>query len=502
MTDVKIIKLRSIFFFAILPLLFALAFNGCDKDVSVTPPDEPPPDGYLFIDSSPQGARIFLDGKDRIRNTPDSLYWLSTGSYEMTLKKQYFRDTTLMVEAVEGERESLFVDYLSNPKMLGKLECVSYPEGCNIYINQEETNFVTPHIFENVIPGKYEIKYSITNHKDKAKDFEVFSDQETRAWIALVDTTQWYEYTFENSHLVMDHLSCVFVDNSNRVWVGTAGGGFQIFDGRVWEHYLVSNSVLQDDTINCFYQDPDNPSLVWIGTNNGVAGFDGNNWMHFTKEKVNDSSTRNYVDYPITNFKVTSIRFSKGINMFFGTKDGFIRQYYDWRENKRHWSHYDFGIGNYSVSDLDFDIDGYLLIGTSNGLIRMNNYVAYSKYLELAGNSISSVSVKSNGDIWVGHNYNNERSGGLSKWMGNNWQNHYLGLEPVVKDFIIDSRNYFWIATTEGLMKTDNFIDIEIYNETNSGVNTNYVTGVAEDLNGNIWIATKGGGLIMKKNTE
>ncbi len=75
---------------ALLPafILICLIFlSSCNKQVSVTPPDEPPPDGYVYIDSYPKDFHILLDGKERRRATPDSLTWLTTGSYLVTLKK-------------------------------------------------------------------------------------------------------------------------------------------------------------------------------------------------------------------------------------------------------------------------------------------------------------------------------------------------------------------------------------------------------------------------------
>ena len=65
--------IRTILSFGILIILLFLFQNGgCEKVVSVSPPDLPPPNGYLFIDSNPQGAHIYLNGKARRRATPDS----------------------------------------------------------------------------------------------------------------------------------------------------------------------------------------------------------------------------------------------------------------------------------------------------------------------------------------------------------------------------------------------------------------------------------------------
>jgi len=115
----RILKIsKNIFLSIVTILLLALLQNsGCDKTVSVSPPDKPPPNGYIYIDSNPEGAHIYLDGKARRRKTPDSLNWLSTNTYTITLKKELYRDTSFVVNIVEGKRLNVFTDYTKNPAM-------------------------------------------------------------------------------------------------------------------------------------------------------------------------------------------------------------------------------------------------------------------------------------------------------------------------------------------------------------------------------------------------
>ena len=80
MKRMKIIPLQII----ILLVIFA----GCTQKVSVTPPDAPPPDGYIYIDSNPPGAEIYINDKYVRRITPDSVKYLPTGSYKLLLKKK------------------------------------------------------------------------------------------------------------------------------------------------------------------------------------------------------------------------------------------------------------------------------------------------------------------------------------------------------------------------------------------------------------------------------
>ena len=150
MKKVKIISLQII----IIPVMFI----GCTQKVSVTPPDAPPPDGYIFIDSNPQGATIYINDKSVRRTTPDSVNYLATDSYKITLKKENFRDTSFVAQVTEGKRAKVFIDYTKNPLMLGKIECVSTPDNASVFLNGGVTGKKTPAVLDNLWPGDYFVK--------------------------------------------------------------------------------------------------------------------------------------------------------------------------------------------------------------------------------------------------------------------------------------------------------------------------------------------------------
>lgn len=115
----------------LVPLVFII--NSCKQEISVSAPDAPPPHGVVVIGSKPQGSVIYLDGKNRRRITPDSLTWLETGQYMVTLKREFFRDTSITIDAVDGEKRNFFIDYTTNPAMLGKINCNAKPDGAQVF---------------------------------------------------------------------------------------------------------------------------------------------------------------------------------------------------------------------------------------------------------------------------------------------------------------------------------------------------------------------------------
>ena len=217
--------------------LAALLFS-CNQEVSVSPPDAPPPHGVVVVDSKPPGAHIFLDGKDRRRLTPDSLTWLETGTYNVTLKKDLFRDTSITVDAVEGEKHSFFVDYTKNPAMRGQINCTVKPDGSEIFLNDSATGKVTPAVLNNLMPGYYNVRFHAHNYRDDSLNVVVSSSNISPAKLALVDTTIWMDLNTRTSTIPSNYLTAITIDDNNNLWIGTADVGLLKYDGNTWTNYL------------------------------------------------------------------------------------------------------------------------------------------------------------------------------------------------------------------------------------------------------------------------
>jgi hypothetical protein len=51
-------------------IFLGIFVSGCDKEISVTPPEQPPQNGKLFVNSDPPDAYIYLNGKNTGDLTP------------------------------------------------------------------------------------------------------------------------------------------------------------------------------------------------------------------------------------------------------------------------------------------------------------------------------------------------------------------------------------------------------------------------------------------------
>jgi len=176
----------------------AIIIIGCEKEVSKTPVEPDPSMGVINISSNPSGAVIFQNGRNTGRLTPDSLTFLNPETYEITLKLQYFKDTSVTVQLGKDARNELSIDYLSNPSMYGNLILYSVPNGASIFLNDSSLNRVTPDTLYGVLPGLYKAKFKLTNYRDSEINALVESSITRNFSVALRDTSVWVDFQTSN----------------------------------------------------------------------------------------------------------------------------------------------------------------------------------------------------------------------------------------------------------------------------------------------------------------
>ncbi len=464
---------------------------SCARQVSVTPPDAPPPSGYIYIDSNPQGFQIYLNGKERRRATPDSLTWLSTGTYQITLKKDLFRDSTFWVNVVEGKRESVFINYSNNPSMLGSIYCDSSPEKAEVFINDSSTGLFTPVKIQNVVPGSYEVRYHIKNYRDDSVNVDVRSNNTSLVSMFLLDTLLWDQYSTANSPIGTNNLTCIGIDKNDVVWIGTDDQGVVSFDGNSWGGKQVY-SILPSKHINSITVDKNN--VMFFSTSNGFVTYNG------SVEHMYGFKTSG-----LSNFTVESICFDHSDNWYIGTQGGVCKS-----TMGNTWTTYgDSMVSDSHINCVLCDNSDNLWVGmNSTGISVINNSITdwqnfNNNNSHLINNNIRALAKSPAGDIWVGFGTDLMSGGGLSYFNGTNWNNvHYLPYGSQTNAIYIDKNNTKWVATDQGLVEITASSNVTLFNKTNTGLEINDVTGVTGDSKGNIWISTYGGGLVEYKGNH
>jgi len=94
--------MKKLFFSLLIPFT-VLLITSCSSDDPVTPAEP----GSLYITSNPAGAQIWIDGDSTGYTTPDTVTNLDEGLYNVTLRLQDYKDTTISISVVAGEMSIL-----------------------------------------------------------------------------------------------------------------------------------------------------------------------------------------------------------------------------------------------------------------------------------------------------------------------------------------------------------------------------------------------------------
>lgn len=477
-------------FSIILFILVSISGFICDQDVSVSPPPPSVSTGILRVQSEPESFTIFLNGRNTGRITPDSLIYLDYSAYQITLKKKYFRDTSITVNITEGLPVDINIDFLSNPLMYGSLNIRSNPEGSEIYLNDSSTAYSTPATISNLIPGLYSITLKKTGFRDAdLSDISVESNVIKTIYTELEDTSVWVSYRVFNSNIPTNVLSCITIDMNGTKWIGTYEYGLLKFDGNNFTEYNSANSPLPNNYILCLAVDPSN--RLWIGTDNGLAVLSNSSWTIFTKDNSG---------LPINSIK--SLAAESSNLMWIGTSVGLVKYDGNWQvytisPDVTNW------INTISVDQFHTK---WLGIGdTSLGVMSFNGTDFTNYPMEEYGYQTKNVmcsAVSPSGQIWFACNPFKGVSGGLSYFDGNSFNNITLSSFLLVNNINISNSDKKWISTNAGLYEITGTSQITIYSITNSPLTSNDIKGTAEDSQGILWIATGTGGLVKFKEAN
>jgi ligand-binding sensor domain-containing protein len=305
---------------------------------------------------------------------------------------------------------------------------------------------------------------------------------------------EWINYNSSNSKLPGNNTKSLAIDNSGTKWIGTQNG-LAKFDGTTWVVYNSLNWGVPGNDVSCITID--GSGNKWMSLGGLLAKFDGTNW------KVYPASTPG-----MPNNSVLSIAIDGSGNKWIGTEGGGLVKY-----DGTNWTIYNTsnsllpsnsiysiaidGSGNkwvatYGGGLAKFDDTNWTIYNTSNSGIP-SNYLCYSIIIDGSGNK------------WFGiyHGVQTD-SPQFVKFDGTTWTvyNSLNSLIPAFKDVFslaIDNSGNKWIGMTGGgLVKFDG-TNWTAYTASDPGLPNDFVHSIAVDSAGNKWIGTYGGGVAVFK---
>ena len=164
------------------------------------------------------------------------------------------------------------------------------------------------------------------------------------------------------------------------------------------------------------------------------------------------------------------------------------------------------GLSHNTVYCMLQDQDGYIWIGTQNGLNKYDGYT-FEIYrsgektdLGFRGKSITALYEDREGTLWVGTAKEgiNRKLKGSDRFTNFNIYDRFPELKGVeITSIFEDSKDNIWITTLgAGVLKYHpDFEASRLYNAKKGGLSEDNVFDVSEDENGKIWLATAGVGV-------
>ena len=268
---------------------------------------------------------------------------------------------------------------------------------------------------------------------------------------------------------------------------------------------LTTDQGLSNNSITYIYKD--SRGFIWIGTTDGLNRYDGNSFIVYRHNPLNQNSISD-------NFISSIIEDYEG-NIWIGTQGGGLNRYDPYEEKFMALYHDPDNVNSlpsnyiFHHGSLFVDEDSVLWIGTDNGLcsfdLTINKFKRHpiSDYDSDDFKDIKVIFRDSRNFLWLGTNsglikYSPE-SGKTRIYIHNSTDRNSLSNNIITS--ISENNNLYqlWVGTEYGLNIFDvNSETFSQYYSTDSRKNTvsdNSITSITKDENGCMWIGTKSGGL-------
>ncbi len=259
--------------------------------------------GSMYIDSSPKGAEIFLFGTNTNVKTPGVVVNLKSKVYDVTLKLNGCKDTSLQVAVNDNWQTTRKLKLKENISLWWtKYDKTNTSIGENyIMILKGRDNDIwgatqsrgvfniKNGVLKTYDPSNSNLAGWYTQSISLSPNMEVWVV--TEGGLSKYDGNSWFTFP-KTAEFNYDSIWKVFVDNKSIVWVsvskfiqGKYDQALYRFDGSNWMEYNSTNSKLPSGKrVTCMASDSKN--IKWFGTGDGLVKYDDSNWEIFTKKSM------------------------------------------------------------------------------------------------------------------------------------------------------------------------------------------------------------------------
>jgi ligand-binding sensor domain-containing protein len=303
----------------------------------------------------------------------------------------------------------------------------------------------------------------------------------------LFSQVAWTNYKTSNSLLPNNQVFCIAVDSLNRKWIGT-DNGLAVFDGTTWTNYNSGNSGLTFTSVRGIAFDRE--GVAWIATViGGLYSFDGTTWTNY--------NTGNSL---IADDFVKGVAVDSADNIWCATGNGICRfNRVQWKT----WNAFTSAVQSSSYNCVTPGKNNEIWAGANNGgIVRLRdtmliaNYTIANSFLQ--DNTIYCAKTDSLGQCWYG---TPQHGAGVYNANINLWQTYDSQSSsinsPTVNALYVDSLQSKYFGTLAGLAIFHPNFTWTFYSYSVNGLPDNFVRAITKDKNGYVWIGTDTGGVAV-----
>ncbi len=250
----------------------------------------------------------------------------------------------------------------------------------------------------------------------------------------MFDGVMPVEKIFDLKTNKVQYIISLYIDNSDRIWIGTFGQGLWMIEGKQLKHFTENDGLINNNVLSISGKGNE----IWLGTLGGASMF-----------KYNDN-------------KVTFNNFGASA----GLKSQYVYSVFVWKD------------------DVWLGTDG-------SGLIKYNNgeFITIASKDHLA--NVYSV-VSSGNDIWF-----SSQGGNLNRLIGDSIISYpikYKGNETEISTLLTTDNDHVYYMSENGVGMFDKKSNQYIVFDEEYGLipfNYNYLNALSTDKKGNIWVGTE-----------
>lgn len=298
--------------------------------------------------------------------------------------------------------------------------------------------------------------------------------------LSVAGNGAWMHFNDGNSPLPSNSITAVQTVEDG-VWVGT-DAGLAFYDGAEWSVFTTETSALPHDQIHDIYEDAQN--IVWVATDGGIVKITDINWEIFNE--VNSGLPSNLT---------RSVSSDSEGNIWVGTWGSGLA-----KMTGNDWTVYSTGnsdLPSNGIFVVEFDLLGHPWIGTYNGGVSYfdgQNWATYNmSNSDLPNNQVRCITFDPDGAIWFGTDDGLARKDANDNWHVYNYQNIGYSFHNVFEGACQASGKKFF-ATNGGVIQF-NEQSFHVITAQNSNLTSSNIRCLSFDSEGNLWLGTANDGL-------